>query len=64
MHDFDEGLLMRVSYPKRSSSPLSNFLPGLINGALLIWKSRSNYWNVFFKEVIHCDVMFVTAYHR
>ena len=25
LHDFDVGLLMRVCYPKRSSSPLSNF---------------------------------------
>ena len=32
LHDFDVGLLM-VCYPKRSSSPLSDFLSDLINGA-------------------------------
>ena len=33
LHAFDVGLLMRVCYPKRSSSPLSNFLSDLINDA-------------------------------
>ena len=32
---FEVGLLMKVWYPKRSSSPLSNFLSDLINGAYL-----------------------------
>ena len=33
------GLLIKVCYPKRSSSPYSNVLPDLINGSLLIRKS-------------------------
>ena len=33
LHDFDLGLLVRVCYPKRSSSPVSNFPFDLINGA-------------------------------
>ena len=33
LHDFEVGLLMRFNYPKRSSSPLSNVLSGLLNGA-------------------------------
>ena len=42
LHDFDVGLLVRVCYANRSSTPYANFLTDPINIAL-IWKSRSNY---------------------
>ena len=41
MHDFDLGLLPGVCYPKRSYSPLFNFLSDL-NGAYTHLESRSN----------------------
>ena len=37
MHGFDIGLLMKVCYPKRSYSPLSNFLSDLWNGAYYLF---------------------------
>ena len=37
---FDVGLVLSMCYPKRSSSPYSNFVPTCINGVIL-WKSRS-----------------------
>ena len=36
MHGFNVGLLVRFCYPKRSSSPYSNFCPDLFKWCLLI----------------------------
>ena len=44
-NNFDVGLLMRVCYPKRAYSPLSNFL-WLIKWFLLIWSSNLCILNV------------------
>ena len=51
-HDCDVGLVMSVSYRKRSLKPYFIFGPNLYKWCLLTWKSRSN-------DLQHCNYVFV-----
>ena len=54
MHDFEVGLRvpMRVSYAKRSSSPLSNFL--FIKG-VGVSKAKKSPWQFFPEILVMCS---------